>query len=593
MSDQDRVLRVVKGAVGAPGVAVGLAYAVDRGRLTVPMRLAGPDSAAGESARMRLAVEESRGQLTAALGREIADEHKQIIEAYITWLQDPSLIEEAERLIAEEGINAEWAVKKLFDGLKSSVDPQDERARSERVHLFDEIGHRILRNLMGVHQESLETIPAGVILVAHNISPGDMALVDRHRIAGLAMDIGGSTSHTSILARGMGIPTVVGLDHVTSVIQTGDLVILDATLGLVVVNPDLEQVDKYQAKARRLREARQALLEFRDLPSRTQDGVDIRIMANIELPDEIPLMFEHGLRDVGLFRSEFIFLARGVPATEEEQFEIYARMLRDVGPDHVLTVRTLDLGMEKVFADVRAPTEANPAMGLRAIRFCLQSEDLFKDQLRALMRASVYGRLRIMFPHDLRPNGIAPGETPFRRSLPGTRPGGPRVFRRRGRRHHDRSPQRRADGRPVGARGRFFQHRDQRSDSIHAGRRPRQRSGFVPVHAVASGGVAPCSRDGRSGPASRRRGLHVRGNGGRYRDDAASARPGRVRFLREPGLGVATEASGRKNQFRRSEKFRRPRDGTRNGRRSAPRVAERVDAPLPGTLRGISVNDLK
>jgi len=398
MPDSDRILRVLQGAVGSPGIAVGLAYAIDRGKLKIPMRMIMPDVVSLEKARFRKALEQSRSQLEAAKSRDIGTEHRQILDAHITWIRDDFLLAEVEKTIETQNINAEWAVKKLFDGMKSSLKAEEDASRIERVHLFDEVGHRVMRNLLGADQESLETLPSGVVLVAHNLSPGDMALIDRKRVAGLVMDMGGPTSHTSILARGMGIPAIVGLEHVTSVLRTGDMAILDGREGKVIVNPTPDLLDEYKEKARKIQVEERELRKIKDLPCVTLDGRDIGILANLELPEEVELMQENGLKDVGLFRSEFVFLSRGVAAGEEEQYRTYSRLLKAVGPDRVVTIRTLDLGWEKLYADMDVAPETNPAMGLRAIRFCLRSEHLFKDQLRALLRASIHGRLRIMFP---------------------------------------------------------------------------------------------------------------------------------------------------------------------------------------------------
>ncbi len=398
MSDSELVCRKLKGNVGAPGLVVGLAYCIDRAKLRVTMRLVLPELVLLEKSRFRDAIEKSRAQLDAALGRDLQEDHRLILEAHLAWLADEYMIQEVMRHIETDRINAEWAVKKLFDGLKATLAGESERTRIERTQLFDEVAQRLIRNLMGVQDESLDGVPPGVVIVAHNISPGDMAHIDRERVVGLATDLGGPTSHSSILARGMELPAVVGLEHVTTHVKTGDVLILDAQDGLVFVHPGLELIDEYQEKIRK-RAARTAeLLEIKDLPCVTADGVPVGLQANIDLPEEMRLAENVGIRDIGLFRTEFIFLAKGGPASEEEQYEIYSRILREVGRDHYATIRTLDMGYDKVLPELNQEGESNPAMGLRAIRFCLQREDIFKDQLRAMLRASVHGNLRIMFP---------------------------------------------------------------------------------------------------------------------------------------------------------------------------------------------------
>ncbi len=398
MTDSEPVLRTYRGAIGSPGLALGLAYIVDRGKLRLPMRLIMPEFVLFEKNRFEEAVRESRSQLLHTLERDLTDEHRQMLEAHLAWAEDQYMVGEVNRLIESDRINAEWAVKKLFDGLKATLSGDSENVRSERALMFDEVCQRIMRNLIGVQQETLDVVPEGVILVAHALTTGDMAHIDRRRVHGLATDIGGPTSHASILARGMELPCLVGMDRISSDVQSGDLVILDAVEGRLIVNPTLEMVDLYQNRKKNSQAREIELLLIKDLPCITRDGRPIRLQANLELLEEIKVMLGHGIHDIGLFRSEFIFLTKGGLASEEEQFDIYSRLLKAVGPDHDTTIRTLDLGSDKMAENVTIPRETNPAMGLRAIRFCLEREDIFKDQLRALLRASVYGRLRIMFP---------------------------------------------------------------------------------------------------------------------------------------------------------------------------------------------------
>ncbi|MBZ0272621.1 phosphoenolpyruvate--protein phosphotransferase [bacterium] len=390
--------RTLRGAVGSPGIAVGLAYAIDRGKLKVPMRMVLPEMTLFETGRFRNAVNECRDQLDMLLARDMPDEHRQILEAHMHWVEDRELAAQIEQIIESERINAEWAVKKLFDNLKATLTTDEESLREARANMYDEISSRLLRNLMGLHQDSMESLPVGVVLIAHNVAPSDMAVIDFRSVEGIAMDMGGPTSHTCILARGMEIPVVVALERATSTIQTGDVVILDAVEGKVIVHPTIEQVDEYQEKSRRIDEEARELLKLKDRPTQTADGTPVRLWANLELPQEIELMRRYGIHDVGLFRSEFICMGRGGVAGEEEQYRIYSDLLRAIGKDHIVTIRTFDFGLDKVASDIGLPPEANPAMGLRAVRYCLRREDVFKDQLRALLRASVRGRLRIMFP---------------------------------------------------------------------------------------------------------------------------------------------------------------------------------------------------
>ncbi len=398
MTGNESHMRIFQGKIGSPGIAVGLAYLVDRGKIRIPMRMVMPEMVLLEKKRFGDAIGLSQQQLTSAMGRDLSEDHRQILEAHIAWIEDQYMIEEVERLIENDHINAEWAAKKLFDGLKATLASESKGTRDERSQLFDEVCQRIMRNLMGIQQDTLDAVPENVILVAHALSPGDMAHFDRSRIIGMATDIGGPTNHASILARGMELPGVVGLEHIASEVKSGDLIIIDGLEGKVIVKPTLRIVDQYQQRLALFEEKETRLLEIKDAPALTRSGELIKIQANLEFIEEIRVMRKHGVKDIGLFRSEFIFLLKGGIATEEEQYEVYSKLLQEMEPDCAVTIRTLDLGSDKLTEDMNAPDETNPAMGLRAIRFCLEREDIFKDQLRALLRASVYGKLRIMFP---------------------------------------------------------------------------------------------------------------------------------------------------------------------------------------------------
>ena len=311
---------------------------------------------------------------------------------------DEVLFEDVQELIEQEHINAEWAISKVIDDVIKPLNEQDEQYLKERRTDLEHVSRRLLRNLIGLHQERLDTIRQPVIVVAHDLSPADMAHINREFVLGIITDAGGSTGHTSILARGMNIPALVGVDVATTEIRSGSPVVLDAVDGRVIANPPEEILQEFTAKLDLYKAEKIELLQYKDLPSVTKDNHPVVISANIELPEEIPIMLDHGIRSIGLFRSEFLYLTSDHIPSEEEQFVLYKNALEKVGPGNPVTIRTLDLGMDKVVPDFAGDREANPALGVRAIRFSLMRIDVFKDQLRALLRASIYGSLRIMFP---------------------------------------------------------------------------------------------------------------------------------------------------------------------------------------------------
>jgi phosphotransferase system enzyme I (PtsI) len=259
------------------------------------------------------------------------------------------------------------------------------------------VGDSILRNLVGEELEKISGIDEKAIVVAHDLSPADTAQMDREKIIGFATDIGGKTSHTSIIARAMEIPAVGGLENVTDQVETGDHIIVDGLSGRIIINPCEATFKEYLDRQRRYRYLEKEIHKYADLPAETIDGKRIHIAGNIEIMDEIPALVSHGAEGIGLYRTEFLYLNRTSPPDEDEQFEAYLEVLRKVAPDPV-TIRTLDVGMDKFMRFFDHPLELNPAMGLRSIRFCLKEKPLFKVQLRAILRASAHGRLRIMFP---------------------------------------------------------------------------------------------------------------------------------------------------------------------------------------------------
>jgi phosphotransferase system enzyme I (PtsI) len=396
---EDDKIREMVGVPAAPGIALGRVHHIDRAHLRVPHHKLPADFVPGEIERLSNAMELSRHQLALVRAKLDMGDHLQIIDAHLALFQDPELVNRLRQRIVDLAINAEWAVTQVISEVASAFDHVDDAYLRERGRDFDYFQRRLLLNLMGVKQESLENIADPVVLVAHDLSPADLANVNPEKVLGILTDVGTATSHTAILARAMEIPTIVGLESITAEVKTGDLIVLDGLEGKVFLNPSLELIADYDTRREFYERFEQDLRLVRDLPAQTGDGQRITLAANIELPSELAAVKNNGLNRIGLFRTEFLFIFSAHPPTEDEQYEVYRGVVERMGPEGVTTIRTIDLGGDKAsFAAAEAQGEANPAMGLRAIRLCLAHPDVFRTQLRAILRASAHGAVRIMFP---------------------------------------------------------------------------------------------------------------------------------------------------------------------------------------------------
>jgi phosphotransferase system enzyme I (PtsI) len=390
------------GLAASPGVAIGRCWTVDRRRVRTPKRRLAPEEVDGELGRLRTALELSDLQLAEVREKiETAEtsgaaEHTAIIDMHRMMLKDVMLVHEAQRLVRDERLNAEWAVKRAIRKIKSAFHEQADEYFKERRADVDFVGERVIKNLLGQEPDVEEPPPEGVIVVAHDLSPADTALLLHERkVAAFVTDAGAKTSHTAIVARALEVPAVVGVGRVTACVERGDWIAVDGGRGVVVINPTPEEREAFEAARARHLADEKGLLATRDLQARTQDGVTVRLAGNIEFAEEVPSLLAHGGEAVGLYRTEFLFMGRVLPS-EEEHFQNYRRILEALAPRPV-TIRTFDLGGDKLPAGMRVAAD-NPALGLRAIRYCLRQPQLFRPQLRALLRASVHGDLRIMFP---------------------------------------------------------------------------------------------------------------------------------------------------------------------------------------------------
>jgi len=405
------------GIAAASGIAVGRAFVLDQRRIKIRKRHIAADEVASELVRFDEAVARADLQLE-RLKRKLKESDEEhtgvILEAYQLILHDEHLINPTRRRIRDEKMNAEWALHKTVEEIQQRFDAIDIEYFRERRSDVQFVGEQVLRNLHEQSQgqnESPVQPPQGAVVVAHDLSPADTVHLHRNSVAAIVTNAGGRTSHSSILAQAFGIPAVVGLDNITEAIGSGDLLIVDGGRGEVILCPTPELVEDYRFKARTQHARIEALLRDRDSPAETPDKVRIGMLANIELPDEVPYALDYGAEGIGLYRTEFLFLDREDFPREEEHFMHARGVMRRVAP-FPATFRTFDLGVDKVApflsklhvnqtgtsSSLKDLKEPNPALGLRSLRLCLRERAFFKAQLRGLLRASIHGRMRLMFP---------------------------------------------------------------------------------------------------------------------------------------------------------------------------------------------------
>ena len=402
MTEQTRTDIVLKGIGVSPGINIGRAYLIEGGSLETPAYCyLDTTYISSEVKRFKNAVQESKDQLMKIRNRLLKDgkgkEHIRIVDAHLMMLEDKMLIDDTIKTIKKEKVNAEWAIKMVMKEIREFFDSIDDEYIRERGSDIDHICDRVLKNLMGKKHETISEIKEEVIIVAHDLAPTDTAQMVKDKVLGFLTDIGGKTSHTAIVARSLEIPAVVGLESITQKVNAGDTLILDGTSGMVIINPSQKVIKDYQKKKGQYSDYERVLHHYRKLPAEMQDGRRIRLMGNIEMADEIPSILDHGAEGIGLYRTEFLYINRKDLPTEDEHFKIYKDVVERVSP-HPTIIRTLDIGGDKFLSQMELAPEMNPAMGLRAIRFCLKEPDIFKTQLKGILRASVFGNLKIMFP---------------------------------------------------------------------------------------------------------------------------------------------------------------------------------------------------
>jgi len=390
----------LKGIAAAGGISIGPAYVLGKEEFVVVREAINWTDIPTQIQLFEEALIQTRREiieLQKRISSDMGQEEAQIFDAHLLVLEDRMLIEEVISCLKKEQLNVAYIfseVLKKYIGVFLKI--EDEYLK-ERAADINDVGKRILRNLLGKEKKGLGDVKAKAIIVAHDISPSDTAAMHTKNVAAFVTDIGGKTSHTAIMAKSLEIPAVVGLEEITSKVNPGDILIVDGSLGIVIIDPDEETLRNYQQKLEKLKGIADKFLLVKDLLAVTADGRTILINANIEFPDEVPSVKLHGGQGIGLYRTEFFYMNRKDSPSEEEHYQAYKYVAEEMNP-HSVVIRTLDIGGDKFLSQFKIPHEMQPFLGWRAIRFCLARPDIFKLQLRAILRASVHGNLKLMYP---------------------------------------------------------------------------------------------------------------------------------------------------------------------------------------------------
>ncbi|HEJ8982080.1 TPA: phosphoenolpyruvate--protein phosphotransferase [Staphylococcus aureus] len=391
--------KLIKGIAASDGVAIAKAYLLVEPDLTFDKNEKVTD-VEGEVAKFNSAIEASKVELTKIRNNaevQLGADKAAIFDAHLLVLDDPELIQPIQDKIKNENANAATALTDVTTQFVTIFESMDNEYMKERAADIRDVSKRVLSHILGVELPNPSMIDESVVIVGNDLTPSDTAQLNKEFVQGFATNIGGRTSHSAIMSRSLEIPAIVGTKSITQEVKQGDMIIVDGLNGDVIVNPTEDELIAYQDKRERYFADKKELQKLRDADTVTVDGVHAELAANIGTPNDLPGVIENGAQGIGLYRTEFLYMGRDQMPTEEEQFEAYKEVLEAMGGKRVV-VRTLDIGGDKELSYLNLPEEMNPFLGYRAIRLCLVQQDIFRPQLRALLRASVYGKLNIMFP---------------------------------------------------------------------------------------------------------------------------------------------------------------------------------------------------
>ncbi|WP_410531011.1 phosphoenolpyruvate--protein phosphotransferase [Staphylococcus aureus] len=391
--------KLIKGIAASDGVAIAKAYLLVEPDLTFDKNEKVTD-VEGEVAKFNSAIEASKVELTKIRNNaevQLGADKAAIFDAHLLVLDDPELIQPIQDKIKNENANAATALTDVTTQFVTIFESMDNEYMKERAADIRDVSKRVLSHILGVELPNPSMIDESVVIVGNDLTPSDTAQLNKEFVQGFATNIGGRTSHSAIMSRSLEIPAIVGTKSITQEVKQGDMIIVDGLNGDVIVNPTEDELIAYQDKRERYFAEKKELQKLRDADTVTVDGVHAELAANIGTPNDLPGVIENGAQGIGLYRTEFLYMGRDQMPTEEEQFEAYKEVLEAMNGKRVV-VRTLDIGGDKELSYLNLPEEMNPFLGYRAIRLCLAQQDIFRPQLRALLRASVYGKLNIMFP---------------------------------------------------------------------------------------------------------------------------------------------------------------------------------------------------
>ena len=390
----------LKGIAAANGISIGVAHKLGKEELVAPRQDITESEIPLQIQLFEEALIKTRREiieLQKRISSDMGKDEAQIFDAHLLVLEDRMLIEEVISRLKKDRLNVAFIFQEVLKKYVSVFARIEDEYLKERISDINDVGKRILRNILGKEKRGLSEIKEKAIIVAHDLSPSDTAAMHKKNVAAFVTDVGGKTSHTAIMAKSLEIPAVVGVEGATSSINAGDMLIVDGSLGVIIVNPDKNTLDAYHAEEEKLKGVTRRFLSAKDLPAITIDGVKVEINANIEFPDEVPAVKLHGGEGIGLYRTEFFYMNRKDSPTEDEHYLAYKYVAEEMNPYPVI-IRTLDLGGDKFLSQFNIPHEMQPFLGWRAIRFCLARPEIFKLQLRAILRASVHGNLKLMYP---------------------------------------------------------------------------------------------------------------------------------------------------------------------------------------------------
>jgi len=390
----------LKGIAAAPGIAIGPAYRIGKEEFSIQKVAIEEREIPVQIQLFEEALIKTRREiidLQKRIAKDMGQDEAEIFDAHLLVLEDRMLIEEVISRLKKDKVNVAYIFSEVIRKYIEVFSRIEDEYLKERTADVNDVGKRILRNLLGKEQKSWENLKEKVVVVAHDLSPSDTAAMHKQNVCAFVTDIGGKTSHTAIMAKSLEIPAVVGVEGVTARIKMQDTMIVDGETGMIIIDPDEETLRYYQEESIKLKGIAEIFLAVKDLEPVTRDNKTIQISGNIEFPEEVPSVKLHGGQGIGLYRTEFFYMNRKDSPTEEEHYQAYKYVAEEMKP-HPVIIRTLDLGGDKFLSQFEIPHEIQPFLGWRAIRFCLARPDIFKVQLRAALRASVHGKLKLMYP---------------------------------------------------------------------------------------------------------------------------------------------------------------------------------------------------